>query len=60
MRLKDAEKIHNGDEVMIKKTKTVKTVVDKVSLKRNETINNVACVSVKLDDGNWYGYKEII
>ncbi len=60
MRLKDAEKIHNGDEVMIKKTKTVKTVVEKVSIKRNETTNNIACVSVMLDDGNWYGYKEII
>ena len=26
----------------------------------DETTNKMTCVSVLLDDGNWYGYKEIL
>ena len=39
MKLQDALKLHNEDEVTVKKTKQV--------------------VDVMLEDGNWYGYKEI-
>lgn len=26
---------------------------------KEHTTNNMACVDVMLEDGNWYGYKEI-
>ena len=59
MKLNDAMKLHNGDEVIVKRTKTAMKVVEVETLTKEMTANNMACVSVMLDDGNWYGYKEI-
>lgn len=59
MTLKDAKKLHNGDEVMLKKTREVMTVVDVEYVPKEQTTNNIAGLSVLLSDGNWYGHKEI-
>lgn len=59
MRLRDALKLHNEDEVTVKKTKQVMEVVEIEVTPKEHTTNNMACVDVMLEDGNWYGYKEI-
>ncbi len=59
MKLQDALKLHNGDEVMIKKTKAVMQVVETIITPKEHTTNQMTCVDIMLTDGNWYGYKEL-
>ena len=59
MRLRDAIKLHNEDEVTVKKTGYTMKVVDIEYIEPEQTSNNIAGLSVRLEDGNWYGYKEI-
>jgi hypothetical protein len=58
MKLRDALKLHNGDEVVVKNSGDIRMVIDTEYVPKEEA-NNVAGFSVMLDDGNWYGYKEI-
>lgn len=53
MRYLDAKMLHNGDEVTVKRTGAVETVVE------IEVVEEIHGVSVRLSDGNWYGYKEL-
>jgi len=59
MKIQDALKLHSGDEVIVKKNKQVMRVVDIEVTPREHTTNNITCVDIMLEDGNWYGYKEI-
>ncbi len=59
MKLNDALKLHNEDEVTVKKTKQIMQVVEVEITSKEHTSNNMTCVDVMLEDGNWYGYKEI-
>lgn len=55
MKLQDALKLHNEDEVVIKKTNTPVFVIETEITELPEgTFVDVYC-----SDGNWYGYKEI-
>ncbi len=58
MKLQHALKIHNEDEVVVKKTKQVMRVVE-IEVTPKEHTNNMTCVYIMLEDGNWYGHKEI-
>ena len=59
MKLKDALNLHNNDEVTVKKTNQVMKVADIEITPKEHTSNNMTCVDVRLEDGNWYGYKEL-
>lgn len=59
MKLRDALRLHNEDEVTVKKTKRTMQVVEVEITPKEHTTNNMTCVDVRLTDGNWYGYKEI-
>ena len=59
MKLKDALKLHNEDEVTVKKTKEIPQVIELEVTPKEHTTNNMTCVDILLSDGNWYGYKEI-
>lgn len=59
MKYKDAIKLHNEDEVIIKKTGEIRTVIETIVTPKEHTTNNIPCVDILLDDGNWYGYKEV-
>lgn len=59
MKIQDALKLHNGDEVTVKKNKQVTRVVEVEVTPKEHTTNNMTCIDVKVEDGNWYGYKEI-
>lgn len=62
MRLANALKLHNEDEVRIKKTNEIMKVVEVVKITvspKEDTANKIHSVKVMLEDGNWYGYKEI-
>lgn len=59
MTLKAALNLHSGDEVTVKKTGTVMAVVEKEYVSAEQTPTHIPGLSVRLDDGNWYGYKEI-
>ena len=59
MKLADALKLHNEDEVRVKKTKEILQVIDIEVTPKEHTTNHMTCVDVKLSNGNWYGYKEI-
>lgn len=59
MTLKNALKLHSGDEVVVKKTRQVQLVVEFEYIPKEQTSNNIAGLSVRLTDGNWYGHKEI-
>lgn len=59
MKLKDALNLHNNDEVTVKKTNQVMKVADIEITPKEHTLNNMTCVDVRLEDGNWYGYKEL-
>ena len=59
MRLQNALKLHNEDEVMVKKTKEVLRVMEIEVTPKECTTNNMTCVDIKCTDGNWYGYKEL-
>ena len=59
MKLRDALKLHNEDEVTVKKTKQVMKVVEIEVTPKEHTANNTTCVDIMLEDGNWYGHEEI-
>ena len=59
MKLKNALKLHNEDEVIVKKTKKIYQVIEVEVTPKEHTTNNMTCVDVYLSDGNWYGYKEL-
>lgn len=59
MRLRDAKKLHSGDEVTVKRTKENLRVIETEFVSARDTSNGIAALSVFLEDGNWYGYKEI-
>lgn len=59
MKLKNALKLHNEDEVTVKKTKKIYRVIEVEVTPKEHTTNNITCVDVHLSDGNWYGYKEL-
>ena len=44
---------------MVKKNKQVMRVVEIEVTPKEYTTNNMACVDIRLEDGNWYGYKQI-
>ena len=53
MKYSDALKLRPGDEVTVKRSKITMQIVE------IEVVEYIKGVSVRLDDGNWYGYKEI-
>jgi len=53
MKYSDALKLRPGDEVTLKRSKITMQIVE------IEVVEYIKGVSVRLDDGNWYGYKEI-
>lgn len=57
MRLRDAKKLHSGDEVTVKRSKEILRVIETEYIAA--TSNGFPALSVFLEDGNWYGYKEI-
>ncbi len=59
MKLKDAMKLHAGDEVMIKSTGEFKYVVDVEKISSKESPNGVGFVNVMIDNGEWCRHKEI-
>ena len=60
MKLRDALKLHNEDEVIVKKTKIAGTVVEVEILTKEQSPSGTASVRVMLENGNWYGHKEIL
>lgn len=59
MKFSDAKNLHSGDEVMVKKTKEIMQVIESEYISKEQTANHISALSVRLSDGNWYGYKEI-
>ena len=59
MRLRDAKKLHSGDEVTVKRTKEILRVIETEYISAQDMSNGVPGLSVFLEDGIWYGYKEI-
>ena len=59
MRLRDAKKLHSGDEVTVKRTKETLRVIETEYIAAQDMSNRVSGLSVFLENGNWYGYKEI-
>lgn len=53
MRYADALKLHSGDEVTVKRSKEIMRVIE------TEVVPEIKGISIMLEDGNWYGYKEI-
>lgn len=61
MKLSEAKLLHKGDEVVVKADKETNTPswIGSVIEVEVERRTNREDVSVLLDDGNWYGYREI-
>lgn len=59
MKLQDALKLHNGDEVTVKKTKEILLVEDVATIPKGVATNRTVCAGIRLTDGNWYGCKEL-
>ena len=59
MRYDDARRLHNEDQVIVRKTKQVLMVVETRILTPDETSSSAPAVEVMLDDGNWYSHREI-
>ena len=59
MKWNDAIKLQNEDEVIVKKTGQVMSVVETEIIYAKDASNGINAMSVMLEDGNWYGYKEI-
>lgn len=60
MRLKEAAKLQKGDTVTVKRTGKTLTVLDVEAVSTEQNFNNTVGVSVRLSDGKWYGYKQIL
>lgn len=58
MKRRDAMKLHNEDEVIVKKTGQVLRVIKawEVNLDKH---GNPRVISLLLDDGLWYTHKEV-
>ncbi len=60
MKLKDALQLHNGDEVTVKgKNQYAPGWIGTVVETEVTEINGKTFVDIMLEDGNWYGYKEV-
>ena len=59
MKLRDALKLHNEDEVIIKKTGEVRRVISVCDIPKELTNNNKPSADILLDDGNWYEHTEV-
>ena len=59
MKLKDALNIHEGDTVIVKRTKEQLQVIEIEVTPSKYTGNNMTCVDFHLTDGDWYGYKQV-
>ena len=56
MKLKEAIELHNEDEVIVKKTGCAMYVIETEAEYENGKIKRI---NIMLEDGNWYGHKEI-
>lgn len=59
MRYDDARRLHNEDQVIVRKTKQVLMVVETRLVAPEKTAGLAPAVQVMLDDGNWYHHREI-
>lgn len=58
MKRRDAMKLHNEDEVIVKKTGRVLRVIESYQHLLDKH-GNPRVINLLLDDGNWYNHKEI-
>ena len=58
MKRRDAMKLHNEDEVIVKKTGQVRRVIES-SQHLLDKHGNPIVINLLLDDGNWYNHKEV-
>ena len=59
MRYDDARRLHNEDQVIVRKTGQVLMVVETRLVAPEKTAGLAPAVEVMLDDGNWYSHREI-
>ena len=59
MKLIKAKNLRNGDRVAVKKGKEIMEITDIEHVSREETCDGSELISVRLSNGNWYGYKEV-
>ena len=59
MKIRYAKQLHSGDEVQIKRTGVIMRVIETEYVSKEQTANHIEALSVRLEDGNWYGHKEI-
>ena len=59
MRYDDARRLHNEDQVIVRKTGQVLMVVETRLVAPEKTAGLAPAVQVMLDDGNWYHHREI-
>ena len=58
MKRRDAMKLHNEDEVIVKKTGQVLRVIESLGLNLDRH-GNPRVINLLLDDGLWYTHKEV-
>lgn len=58
MKVQNAYKLHNEDEVKVKKTKEILRVVKTEVVFKDKT-KEPERVYILLEDGNWYNHKDI-
>ena len=58
MKLKNAMKLHNEDEVTIKKTRQILRVIES-RWPLLDKHGDPRIINLLLDDGNWYNHKEV-
>ena len=60
MTLKNALQLHNGDEVTVKQTGQIMTVVQTRYIPKDPTYGRIKDeLSVFLEDGCWYNHREL-
>ena len=60
MTIRNALRLHSGDEVVVKrKNQYTPEYIGTVVETEITEVNNKKYVDIKLNDGNWYGYKEV-
>ena len=59
MRLRDTLKLHNEEEVIVKRTGEIMRVIDVETVPQGAPAPLIQCVNVLLDDGIWYTHKTI-
>lgn len=60
MKLKHAKSLQKGDEVIVKRTRQVLKVVEVDVVAATAPTKEISSVEIMLEDGNWYGHREII